>query len=125
MPSLLLHHTLYLFTPKPGRYLSEVRRQLAARPEVRVLWHGRLGDAGEWRARKWVAPQRNEQGGVLDPYRSYQTAQGSGERGYYSALESLYSAAVLLVERDVNPWDAEVVVARVHEKAPLGPTSRA
>jgi hypothetical protein len=125
MPSLLLSGVVYLFTPKPGRHKSEVRRQLAARQEVRVLWHGRLGDVGEWRARKWVGPQRNEQGGELDPYRNYLTTQGSGARGFYSALESLYSAAVLLVEPDANPWDAEVVVARVHEKAPLGPTSGA
>jgi hypothetical protein len=125
MPSILLSGVVYLFTPKPGRHKSEVRRQLAERTEVRVLWHGRLGDAGEWRARHWVGRQMNEQGGVLDPYRNYLTTQGSGERGYYSAMESLYSAAVLLAEKATDPWDMEVVVARVHEKAPPGPTSGA
>jgi hypothetical protein len=113
MPSLLLARTVYLFVPKPGRFKSEVRRELAARPGVTVLWHGRLVDAGEWRARHWVGPQLNEVDGPLDPYRNFLAEQGSGQRGFYSAMESLATAAQVLLPDSPNVWAEEVVVARV------------
>jgi hypothetical protein len=113
MPSLLLSSHIHLFIPKPGRKLYEVRRELAARPGVTVLWHGRLVDAHDWRARHWVGRQLNEHGGELDPFRNYLTTQASGQRGYYGATESLASAVLVLLPDEVDVWSVQIVVASV------------
>ncbi|MDO7849237.1 hypothetical protein Q5H92_22930 [Hymenobacter sp. M29] len=104
--------TLMLYAPLPGRTLYEVRKALEKQGNVTVIWQGELDAVREYQAIHWVDIQRTVAGGGALGWRNYQVSQASGFEGYDTAVESLYSAVVAMLEKGAEIGGAKVLVAR-------------